>query len=124
MGVRVPLTPESIRRGLPLFAMQLSLPQSELATFCQRNGIRSLALFGSFLHGDADENSDIDLLFEMEPDCRVGLLALGRMEMELSRMLGRKVDFVPRDGLKPLIRPQVLREARPIYPTETSLGET
>ncbi len=62
----------------------LALPTDEIADFCRRHGIRSLALFGSFLHGDADEDSDVDLLFEMEPEQRIGLLALSGMVQELS----------------------------------------
>lgn len=93
----------------------LALPTDQIAEFCRRHGIRSLALFGSFLHGDADEDSDVDLLFEMEPERRIGLLALSGMAQELSALLGRRVDFVPREGLKPGLREQVLSEARVLY---------
>ncbi len=98
----------------------LVLPPDELADFCRRCGIRSLALFGSFLHGDADEGSDVDLLFEMEPERRIGLLALAGMAQELSALLGHRVDFVPREGLKPGLRDKVLSEARTLFSAETA----
>ena len=45
----------------------LPFPREELADFCRRNGVQSLALFGSFLHGDAHSGSDIDLLVSYDP---------------------------------------------------------
>ncbi len=93
----------------------LALPPADLADFCRRHGLRSLALFGSFLHGDASEQSDVDLLFDLLPGWRIGLLALFQMQSELSTLLGRPVDFVPRDGLKPGLREHVLSEARTLY---------
>lgn len=78
------LCPKS-RCGMSQWAMlTLALPPDKIADFCRRHGIRSLALFGSFLHGDAGEDSDVDLLFEMEPERRIGLLALLEMAQELS----------------------------------------
>lgn len=93
----------------------VTLPPALLADFCRRHGIRWLALFGSFLHGDADKGSDVDLLFEMEPGRRIGLLALSGMAQELSVLLGRRVDFVPREGLKPSLRDEVLSEVQVLY---------
>lgn len=101
----------------------LAVPTDQIADFCRRHGIRSLALFGSFLHGDADEDSDVDLLFEMEPGRRIGLLALSGMAQELSALLGRRVDFVPREGLKPGLREAVLSEAQVLYSVENSQAE-
>lgn len=100
-----------LQLAMPTFA----LPPDKIADFCRRHGIRSLALFGSFLHGDAGEGSDVDLLFEMEPERRIGLLAVSGMAQELSALLGRRVDFVPREGLKPGLREAVLSEAQVLY---------
>jgi predicted nucleotidyltransferase len=59
--------------------------------------------------------SDIDLLVTFEPEARVGFLALARMQRELEELLGRKVDLVPKGGLKPAIRDAVLATARVLY---------
>ena len=48
--------------------MAMILPLAELAAFCRHRSIRSLSLFGSLLHGNADSNSDVDLLVEYDPE--------------------------------------------------------
>jgi predicted nucleotidyltransferase len=45
----------------------------------------------------------------------VGFLALARAARELSAVLGQRVDLVPQDGLKPLIRDEVLAEAEALF---------
>ena len=94
---------------------RLSVASDELALFCQRNQIRVLSLFGSAVTEKFTDQSDIDLLVEFEPDAKVGFLALARMQRELAVMFQRPVDLVPRNGLKPLIREQVLAQAELLY---------
>ncbi len=94
---------------------RVSIPQVEIQEFCRRNQIQSLALFGSVLRADFRSDSDIDILVEFRPKARVGFLAMGRMQRELTALLRRSVDLVPRDGLKPLIRDAVLADAEVVY---------
>jgi len=61
---------------------------------------------------EAREDSDVDLLVELEPG-RSGL-ALGGFLMDVSELLGRKVDVVTEKALHPRIRGTVLREAQPL----------
>lgn len=93
----------------------LRLPGSELPVYCQRNGIRRLELFGSATRADFAPQSDVDLLVEFRPEARIGFLALSRMQRELSELFGRRVDLVPRGGLKPVIASSILGEAEPLY---------
>ncbi|MBI4495012.1 MAG: nucleotidyltransferase family protein [Chloroflexi bacterium] len=86
-----------------------------LAQVCRRHQVRELALFGSALRPDFHEGSDIDLLVEFEPDAQVGFLALSRLQRELSELFGRKVDLVPKGGLKPVLRHEVLAHAQVLY---------
>jgi predicted nucleotidyltransferase len=88
-----------------------------LAEFCRRHKVQELALFGSAVRGELQPNSDLDLLVTFAPDARVGFLALSRMARELSELLGRPVDLVPKEGLKPAIREAVLAEAETLYAT-------
>ena len=60
-------------------------------------------------------DSDIDLLVSFEPAARVTFLTLAKMQRELEALLGRPVDLIPKDGLKPVIRNQVLATARVLY---------
>ena len=94
---------------------QIAIPEERIAEFCRRNHVRSLALFGSVVHGDFHPDSDVDVLVEFEPGAHVGFLALGRMQREQSDIFGRPVDLVPRDGLKPVIRAGVLSSAEVLY---------
>ena len=49
------------------------------------------------------------------PRLRLGFLTLARLQRELEARLGRRVDVVPRQGLKPLIRDVVLASSRVLY---------
>jgi predicted nucleotidyltransferase len=91
------------------------VPTDRLAEFCQRNHVQELALFGSVLTSDFGKDSDIDLLVTFRPGAQVGFLTLARIKRELEEMLGRKVDLVPKGGLKPEIRESVLATARVLY---------
>jgi len=59
--------------------------------------------------------SDIDLLVEFLPQANTSLLDHAGLMLDLSDLLGRKVDLVSKNGLKPLIRDFVLEEARLVY---------
>ena len=89
---------------------RITIPEERIVEFCRRNHVRSLALFGSVLREDFGPKSDVDVLVEFEPGARVGFLALGRMAL-----FGRPVDLVPRDGLKPMVREEVLPGAEVLY---------
>jgi len=93
----------------------LHIPFEELADFCRRYQVRELALFGSMLRQDHRPDSDVDLLVSFTPVARVTFLTLARMQRELEVLLGRKVDLVPKDGLKPIIREHILATARVLY---------
>jgi uncharacterized protein len=87
----------------------------ELTSVCQRYQVRELALFGSMLRPDHSPESDVDLLVSFQPAARVTFSTLARMQRELEALLGRKVDLVPKDGLKPVVRDYVLGTARVLY---------
>jgi len=86
-----------------------------VAEICRRYGVHEIAIFGSALRRDASEAHDVDLLVDFAPDAPVGFLALERLRRELSLALGKPVDLVPRNGLKPTIRDEVLRDAQVLY---------
>src|SRR5947209_5302697 len=65
-----------------------------LAALCRGRKIRKLSLFGSVLAGRDRSDSDIDLLVEFEPRATPDLITIAEIEIELSRLLGRrKVDL-------------------------------
>lgn len=94
--------------------MNPHLPVSEttLAAFCEKHGIRRLALYGSALRDDFGPDSDIDLLVEFEPDRIPGLLGVAGMELALSDLFaGRKVDLRTPEDLSPYFRKEVQSRA-------------
>ncbi|MBE0660744.1 MAG: nucleotidyltransferase family protein [Bryobacteraceae bacterium] len=88
---------------------------SKLADVCRRHGVKELYLFGSVARGQSGPGSDVDLMVEFAPGVRVGMIEFETFSDELESLAGRKVDLVTRRGLKPWIRPHVLKEARIIY---------
>ncbi len=96
-------------------ALPLVIPHDTIAAFCRRNGIRSLALFGSALRDDFGPGSDVDLLVTFAPGWNVSLLDMARMEMQLTEIFGRKVDLRTPMDLSRYFRQQVLDGAEVLY---------
>jgi predicted nucleotidyltransferase len=95
-------------------SLGVSIPSQALAEVCRRYGVRRLLVFGSFARGEADEESDLDLLVEFFPGRTPGL-GFVRLQEELTRLFGRKVDLHTPGSLSPYLREEVLEEARPIH---------
>jgi predicted nucleotidyltransferase len=93
----------------------VEIPREAIAAFCERNHIRKLSLFGSVLTGRFREDSDVDLLVEFEPGLVPGYFGLVGMEMELSEMIGRKVDLRTPGELSKYFRKAVVAAAVPQY---------
>lgn len=94
--------------------MQIKISHNEIEKFCQKNGIRWFAIFGSAIQGTLRAESDIDVLVEF--DKPKGLFELVRIEDEMSSLFGgRKVDLVIKKGLDKYIRDDVLRSCEVIY---------
>jgi len=97
-------------------AQALNLEKSvgeQLITFCQRNDIAFLGLFGSFSRGEQTRDSDIDLLVRFSE--MKSLLDHIRMENELEDLLGTKVDMVTENLLSLYIAPHVQEDLQKLY---------
>ena len=66
------------------------------------------------MRDDAGEDSDIDLLVDLDPEHRISLIDFADLRLHLSDLLGRDVDLVLRDKLKPHLRDAILAEARDV----------
>ncbi|HEX6686054.1 MAG TPA: nucleotidyltransferase family protein [Candidatus Limnocylindrales bacterium] len=87
-----------------------------LREVCARYGVARLEVFGSVSRGEAEPDSDIDLLYELAPGVRLGFRFFD-LEDELADVFGRPVDLVARDAINRHLRDQVLRDAQPVYAT-------
>jgi putative addiction module CopG family antidote len=81
----------------------------------REHGLSSLALFGSVVRGAARADSDIDVLIDVAPGARFSLIDLVSVKDFLEERLGRKVDVVTKEGLDPVIRDRVFREAEAVF---------
>ena len=80
-----------------------------------RYKVKALGIFGSYLRGEADEESDIDLLVDLEEgEVPLTLLGFIALENRLSDLLGAKVDLVERSALKPAIGRRILEEVETV----------
>ncbi len=73
---------------------------------------RNPRVFGSVLHGDDAEGSDLDLL--IDPTSETSLFDIGAIRLELGALLGVRVDVLTPNGLPDSFRARVIAEARPV----------
>jgi predicted nucleotidyltransferase len=88
------------------------LPAKEILDVAKRYGATSVRVFGSRARGDARPDSDLDLLVDVVDG--TSLLELIGMQNALTDALGIKVEVVTEGGLHPMLRDDILREARPL----------
>lgn len=95
--------------------MNLKLPVQQIQVLCALYPIAKLSVFGSVLRDDFTETSDIDLLVEYLPNAKITLLDMASQEIELSNLIGRRVDLRTPNELSPHFRDEVLNHAKVIY---------
>ena len=86
--------------------------RDEVLRIAAKHGATRLRVFGSVARGEADADSDIDFLVDLEQGR--SLFDLGGLLMDLQELLGRKVDVVTEKGLHWYIRERVCGEARAV----------
>ena len=86
---------------------------SRLIDICRQNDVSMVGVFGSMVRGEARKKSDIDLIIRFSK--RKSLLAVVRLERELSEALGRKVDLLTEGAISPYLREQILKEMQVVY---------
>jgi predicted nucleotidyltransferase len=83
--------------------------EEELAEICRKNDIVFMAIFGSFVRGEQNRRSDIDIVIEFERNSEKSLLDLVRIENELKKVFRRRVDLGILSSLSPYIIEEVKR---------------
>lgn len=87
-------------------------------------GITRLALFGSVVRDQDRPDSDIDLLIDLDRRRRFSLLDQAGLQSFFEDLLGRPVDVIRRDLLKPFLRDSILAEAVEVYPRAGHLPDS
>lgn len=78
-----------------------------------RQGVTKAALFGSVSRGDMKRNSDIDILVKLKKG--KSLFDFVGLKLDLERKLGKKVDLVTYNSIKPRLRKSILKDEKVIY---------
>ena len=76
--------------------------------FRKQYGLKEIGIFGSYIRGEQNEGSDIDILIELEKP--IGFVRFMRLENALSELLGIRVELVTKKALKPHIGKRILQE--------------
>ncbi len=84
----------------------------KISSFLKNEGATKVAVFGSYARGEEKKGSDIDVLVEFSET--KGLLALVRIERELSEFLGIKVDLLTEESISPYLIDKIKNEAKVI----------
>jgi len=91
----------------------LPFDTNKLIEICRQNDVSRIGVFGSIARGEANAQSDIDLLVEFSK--RKSLLALVALERQISTALGRKVDLLTEAAISPYLRDRIKRDVQIIY---------
>lgn len=85
--------------------------RAKIKTIAAQHGAYNVRVFGSVAKGEADQNSDLDLLVDYDLQ-KISPWFPVRLIRDLENLLNIKVDIVTPAGLKERIRPEVLQEAQ------------
>ena len=93
---------------------EIRAKRDEITALGAEYGYFNFRIFGSMARGEADDQSDIDLLVDYHTPRDPDKLGLAGMDLDekLSKLLGRKVDLVVAQNLKPHYARFILPEAR------------
>jgi len=93
--------------------MRISEIKAKIAPTLHRHNVRRAGLFGSVATGHNTSMSDIDLLVELKD--KISLLEFVQIKLELEDVLGRKVDLVEYQAIKPGLKERILAEEVRIF---------
>ena len=95
----------------------MKLDNREIETikdFFKTRPVLKAYLFGSYIRGEADEKSDIDILVDLDYSQKIGLQFI-QMKLDLENLLKAKVDLVSSNGISKYIKPLIDKEKQLIY---------
>lgn len=88
---------------------QLDRIKKIIVPILKKNGVVKAGIFGSYARGEQKKRSDIDLLIEVKRR-KFSLLDLVGLEIELKKVLKKKVDLLTYNGLSPYLKQRILAE--------------
>lgn len=97
---------------IQLVRMELNELKQKILPVLKPYGVTRAGLFGSAARGEDTSDSDIDLLVEITKP--ISLLGFVHLEHKLEEVLGKKVDLVEYDAIKPLLKKYILKDHIPL----------
>lgn len=94
---------------------KIDIPLEDIESFCLKNHIQILALFGSVLTERFRNSSDVDVLVQFDSQHIPGLIHFSELELELGEIFGRHVDLRTPKDLSRYFRNEVISEAYHLY---------
>jgi uncharacterized protein len=82
--------------------------RKKILPILRQHGIKKAGLFGSIVRDELKEESDIDILIEIKKD--ISLLDFIGIKLELEDVLGKNIDLVEYDTIKPRLKDRILKE--------------
>jgi predicted nucleotidyltransferase len=89
-----------------------SIDTKKIIEICRQNDVSKVGIFGSLARGDANENSDVDLIVEFS---KKSLLSMVSLERKIATAIGRKVDLLTEQSISPYLRDRIHREVKALY---------
>ncbi len=86
----------------------------KINSFFKDKPVKKVYLFGSFVRGEAQAGSDIDLYLELDYQKNTGLAFYGWFE-QLKELLNLEVDIVTTNSASPYIKPFIEKDKRLVY---------
>ncbi|MGB9721563.1 MAG: nucleotidyltransferase family protein [bacterium] len=85
----------------------------KIAQVLRSQGARKISIFGSYIRGEENRESDIDIIVDFSD--RKSLLELVKIERELSEAIGIKVDLLTEKSISPYLIDKIRKEMEVIY---------
>lgn len=82
--------------------------KKKILPILKKYGVTRAGIFGSVIRGEEKQDSDIDILVQINK--RMSLLDFVGLKLELEDALGKRVDLGEYSAIKPIIKEQILNE--------------
>ena len=113
-GLRLLIARDEAGREPPLKS-EIRAELAAMEETLRKEGVTTLSLFGSVVRGEAQADSDIDVLIEVDPGVDFGLLDRIGVKHLIEDRLNRKVDVLMKGGIRSAFEPRILREAETVF---------
>ena len=88
----------------------LNYLQSNQEYYYNQFGIQFIGLFGSFARNEANDNSDIDILYKIEKDKKLSIFKYLKLTKQLEDYFNKKIDLVRDETLKPQVKNYIQKD--------------